>query len=491
MRSLRGLSPEQQRAAASELISRRAARSRLLDFVRYTTPRWSDGPIHRVICDELDNVVSGQCDRLILLCPPQHGKSTITSKRLAAYILGRDPTQEVIGVSASAPLAEEFGAATRDCINSPEYRKLFQRTLLRQDSRAKGRWRTDQGGGYYAVGVGGDLYGRGGMAIIDDPFGSWEDAQSETNRKRVINWYTGTLYNRIHPSKPIIVIQHRMHENDLVGYLLNAEKSGGDKWRVVLLPARVDAPPWPERYGPAQLERIRMNMHPRQFAALYMQNPTPDDGTEFKAEWWRYVDMLPPADQLTIYMSGDFAVTEQQKSKDDPDYSVLKVFGIDHNRNVYVMDCWADRVESDKLIMQMVRMFKRWRPSRFIGESGPIRRAIEPFLKMAMKETSIFATIEWLPSVHDKVTATTAFQAMMSNGRVHWPHTDWAEATKSEMLKFPGGAHDDRVDACSLFGRFIGDVWAANPPPEPVKAPDWDAPLRMDDLFRRQRAGMR
>ena len=243
-----------QAAAAAELLRRRAARRNLLPFVEYTPPRWEPGPIHRAICDALDDVVEGRCDRLMLLCPPQHGKSSIASKRLAAYMLGRDPSQEIIGVSATAPLAEEFGSAVRDCVSSPEYARVFPSVHLREDSQAKGRWRTDAGGGYYSVGIGGSLFGRGGTAIIDDPFASWDDAQSDATRARVWSWYQGTLYNRIHPGRPIIVIQHRLHEEDLAGQLLEAEKRGGDRWRVVRLNADLDNPPWPQRYDRAALE---------------------------------------------------------------------------------------------------------------------------------------------------------------------------------------------------------------------------------------------
>lgn len=471
-------------AARAEMRARIEARQSMLSFVQYTTPRWSPGPIHRTICRALDDVIEGApgAERTIIMCPPQHGKSTIVSKRAAAYILGRNPTEEIIGVSATAPLADEFGAATRDCVSSPLYRNVFRSTTLREDSRAKGRWQTEQGGGYYSVGIGGALFGRGGMAIIDDPFASWEDAQSPTERRKVWDWYTGTLYNRIHPGKPIIVIQHRLHEQDLVGNLLDAERRGGDRWRIVRLDADLDNPPWPQRYDRAALERIKANMTPRQWAALYLNDPAPEDGTEFLAEWWQQGD--PPArENLQIYMSGDFAVTEEQKSGSDPDYSAVYVWGVDHLSRVYALACVHGRFTSDVLVGKLVAMFREWRPIRFIGEAGPIRRAIEPFLRHAMRETGVFATLEWLPAVRDKVTNATSFAALMANGRVYWPRTDWAEETRSQLLKFPGGRHDDRVDACSLFGRHIGEVFRARASEEPKPPPDWTAPMRLAEIF--------
>src|SRR5687768_11680779 len=96
-------------AAARELLTRRVARRNLQAFTEYTTPRWDAGKIHRVICEHLDRVARKEVDRLMLLCPPQHGKSRITSERFPAYLLGLDPTRDVISASATGQLAEKFG----------------------------------------------------------------------------------------------------------------------------------------------------------------------------------------------------------------------------------------------------------------------------------------------------------------------------------------------------------------------------------------------
>lgn len=479
---------EQKNALMMEELTRSEARKSLLPFVQYTTPKWSPGKIHRRICAELDDLIAGKCDRLMLLCPPQHGKSTIASKRLAAFMLGKNPDREILGISATAPLAEEFGGATRDCVQSQEFQRLFPKVHLREDSRAKGRWRTTQGGGYYSVGIGGQLFGRGGTVIIDDPFASWEDAQSELERKKVWDWYQGTLYNRIHPGMPVIVIQHRLHESDLIGNLLREQDNNpyADRWRVVKLTADLDDPPWPERYPREELERKKANSHPRQWAAMYDQNPTPEDGGEFKAAWFRtYKD---PPSNLTIYITADFAVTEEQTTKADPDYTAIMVWGVDHLGFCYALDLFHDRVDTEKLVKQLVDMFERWKPHNmrdFIGESGQIRRSIEPFLNLEMRKRRIFVNTEFMASITDKVSRAFNIRALMASGMVLWPERDWAEKAKSELLKFPAGAHDDIVDACSLFGRHIDNVRKALPPPEPPPAPNFARPMTMAELIPR------
>jgi hypothetical protein len=227
---------------------RRLARQGLQNFTEFTTPKWVAGKIHRVICEQCDRVLRKEIDRLLISCPPQHGKSTTASKRLPALALGYDASLDVISASATSTLAEEFGREVRNCIASSEYRTLFPATTLAEDSQAKGRWNTNLGGGYYAIGVGGALMGRGAhLGLIDDPFATWEDGQSQLMRDKVWEWYTGTFYNRIRPGGAIIVIQHRMAEDDLAGRLIEQQNHGGDKWTIVELPALLVDPPWPER----------------------------------------------------------------------------------------------------------------------------------------------------------------------------------------------------------------------------------------------------
>jgi hypothetical protein len=169
----------------------------------------------------------------MLLVPPRHGKSELASKRFPAWFLGRQPERQFISVSATAELANDFGRDVRNVIYSPEYRALFD-TELAEDSQARGKWHTSAGGIYYSVGIGGAVLGRGAdVILIDDPFSTMEDALSDVARKTVWDWYTGTAYNRLMPGGAIVVINHRMHEDDLSGRLLAQAAAGGDHWEVV------------------------------------------------------------------------------------------------------------------------------------------------------------------------------------------------------------------------------------------------------------------
>lgn len=473
--------------AAVELLRRRGARASTLGFVEYTTPRWKPGPIHRAVCEQIDRVRRKEVDRLMLLCPPQHGKSTVTSKRAPALFLADDPTEDIIQVSASSELAEGFGHDVRDCVRSEPYQRLFPTVTLSEDSQAKGRWHTSAGGSYYAVGVGGQLYGRGGMAIIDDPFGTWADAQSALQRDKVWDWYTGTLYNRVRPGKPIIIIQHRMAEDDLVGRCLQQQAAGGDKWTVVELPADVNNPPWPERYDREALIRIRDNMDKRQWAALYMQNPTPDDGTYFTRDMFEFFDprKMPRCHK---YMSGDFAVTEGAG-----DFTEIATHGYANDVLYLGLDGYSGQSTADVWIEELLNQAERHKPFAFFGESGPIRRAVEPFLTRRMQERRVFVRCEWLPRGHDKPTETRSLQAMAGLKRVKIADTEYGYKILTQFLKFPAGSRDDGVDMAANMAKAIDMAHPAIVvPPRSVEPPRGAKSIQeMVDRFEERQAAIR
>ena len=410
-----------------------------------------------MIAEQFDRVTRGEVDRLMLLCPPQHGKSTIASKRYPAQVLGLDPTKDVISASATSPLAEEFGRDVRNCIGSSEYKCLFPETTLAEDSQARGRWNTSQGGGYYAVGIGGALMGRGGnLGIIDDPFATWDDAQSETTRNKVWEWYTGTFYNRMRPGAPIIVIQHRMHEDDLVGRLIARQETGGDRWEIVELPALLDDPPWAERYNRQALERIRDNSDPRKWAALYQQNPTPDEGTFFKREWFGFYD---PSRTILghRYTTADFAVTE-----DGGDWSEIGTHVYAPGGELYLaVDAWRGQTTSDVWIERTIDQFARHKPLCFFGETGVIRRATEPFLTRRMHERQTYCRLEWITRTRDKPAMARPLQAMASMGKVKLPDNEYGHHLLNQFLGFPGSQHDDGVDMCGLMALAVDQAHPA------------------------------
>lgn len=406
----------------------------------------------------------------MLLVPPRHGKSELASIRWPAWYLGRQPHKQFLSVSATAELAADFGRAVRNVINAPEYGSVFD-TRLAEDSQAKGKWHTDSGGVYYSLGVGGSVLGRGGDAVlIDDPFGSMREARSELERKNVFDFYTGTLYNRLMPGGAIVVINHRMHEDDLCGMLLAQQAAGGDSWEVVKLAAVDDGGNalWPERYPIEALERIRKNTYPRDWSALYQQDPTPDEGDYFKADWLRpYVD-APAPDTMRVYGGSDYAVTSN-----GGDYTVHVVVGLDPEGRMYLLDLWRRQAASDEWVEAFCDLVKQWKPIGWAEEQGQIKSGIGPWMDRRQRERQAYCAREAFPTRGDKSVRAQSIRARMSLEGLYVPvNAAWYPDLRAELLAFPAGKHDDMVDALGLVGQLLDHMIAGQHPAKPEKPKD-------------------
>lgn len=441
-----------------ERVRARTARTGLIAFTEHANGRYQAAPHHRLIASKLEAVERGEIDRLMLLVPPRHGKSELASKHFPAYCLGRDPRRQFISVSATAELAADFGRDVRNIIRSPEYRMAFA-TALAEDSQDRSKWHTKEGGIYYAIGIGGSVLGRGAdVLLIDDPFASMEDAQSDLQRKRVWDWYRGTAYNRLMPNGAIVVIGHRMHDGDLQGMLLAEEAKGGDRWEVVELPAisKDGEALWPDWYDIDQLERIKANTFPRYWSALYQQNPVPDEGDYFKSDWLRSVDISPHKDDLRVYGASDYAVTDR-----GGDYTVHLVVGVDHDQRMYVLDVWRRQSDSAVWIDAWCDLVKRWKPVEWAEESGQIRASLGPFLERRARERQAWVHRRPFPSRADKAVRAQSIRGRMAMNGLYLPaHASWRADFEAELLRFPAGVHDDQVDALGLIGQLLDHMHA-------------------------------
>ena len=465
MQTLR-LSPQE---AARELLARRAARKSLIDFTTYTKPDFQVGEHHKQIAEALESVERGDCDRLMIFAPPRHTKSELASRRFPAWYLGRHPDKQLIAATYSGDFALDFGREVRGIVQSEEYRPIFPDVSLAPDSQAANRWHTTQGGVSVYVGVGGPITGRGAhIALIDDPFKNREEADSEVRRETVWKWYTSTLRTRLMPGGAVILIMTRWHDDDLAGRLLEKQP---DEWRVVELQAIADEGKpseralWPEWYDLDALKRIRNDVGPRDWSALFQQRPTPDDGTYFKREWLKHWSVKP--DSLHIYGTSDYAVTDG-----GGDYTVHRVWGVAPNGDIYRLDGWRGQTAADEWIEQKLNLIKRYKPVAWFGEAGVIQKAVEPMLTRRMRERKVYCRMEWLPSIADKPTRARGIQSRMAMGAVYFE----PGADVEEFVRFPAGKHDDDVDTASMIGRALDDAHPAIAKhDEPAKKRDmWD-----------------
>lgn len=458
-------------------MHRRKARQSLLSFTEYTNPLYVPANHHRLICEKLEAVEAGQCDRLMIFMPPRHGKSELASKRFPAWCLGRKPQRQLIAASYNSDLANDFGRNVRNIVAEAEFTEVFPGVALAPDSHSAARMNTNKGGAYVAAGVGTAVTGRGAdIALIDDPFKDREEADSERRRDIVWDWYRSTLFTRLMPGGSIVLIQTRWHEDDLAGRLLEAQgrHDEGGEWDVLELAAvnAQGAALWPQWYPADVLARIRDTIGPREWSALYQQRPQPDEGTFFQRGWFKEWEARPA---LHYYGTSDYAVTDG-----GGDYTVHRVWGIDAAGAIYRVDGWRGQATSDVWIEEKLNLIKRHKPLAWFGEGGVIQKAIEPALKRRMRERKVFCRLEWLPSVADKPTRARSFQAYAASGRVYLE----PGADVGEYISFPAGKYDDEVDAASLIGRAIDQAHPAIVPPAEKTAPRRDYGMnveRVDD----------
>lgn len=435
-------------------MRRRRAAANLGPFIEYLDLGFVPAAHHRLLIAHLEAVERGEILRLMVLMPPGSAKSTYASVLFPPWFMGRNPQAAVLGVSNTAELAERFSYRSRNIVSLNRFRNVFKFSVS-EDRQASNNWETERGGEFFAAGVGAAIAGRrADLGLIDDPIKSREEADSERIRQKQWDWYVNDFTTRLKPGARQILIQTRWHEDDLGGRILEREAS---RWVVVKLPMVAQASDplnrnpgerlWPEWFTEEMVAQAKLD--PRAWNALYQQDPAPDDGDYFKREDFGEYTELP--DKLHFYGASDYAATEG-----GGDYTEHGIAGLDFNGDLYVADWWRDQAASDVWIEKQCDLIVAHSPLIWFGEAGPIKRAVEPFLKRRMQERNAMCRLEWLPSIADKVVRARAIQARASMGKVYLPkHAPWKADLMAQLMKFPGGKYDDGVDVMSLFGRGL------------------------------------
>lgn len=476
--------------AEQELAKRILARKHLLPFVERFNPDYLPGWVHKDICQRLEKfseqVANQESPRLMLFMPPRHGKSTLASVAFPAWHLGRHPDHEFISCSYSGSLAMNFSRKVRQLLREPVYKNVFEKSRLDKDSQSVESWQTTQGGGYVAAGVGGGITGKGAnILVIDDPVKNREDAESENNREATWDWYTSTAYTRLSPGGGILVILTRWHDDDLAGKLLRHAEEGADQWEVIKYPAiaeedekyrKVGESLHPERYNVDALEQIRKAIGPRDWSALYQQNPVSDEGDYFSREMIRYYDFDEiDTSHLNFYCAWDLAIGQRDRN----DYSVGIVVGVDEYDTLYVVDVVRGKYDGFELVEQILDLYETWRPSIVGIERGHIEMALGPFLQKRTRERGLNEAYfkDLKVGKRDKEARARAIQGRMQQGMVYFPKDAiWTGPMVAELLRFPNGTHDDQVDALAWIGLMMTEFATFYERPEHV--PSWRDKLK-------------
>ncbi|WP_158886339.1 phage terminase large subunit [Rhodanobacter sp. L36] len=408
------------------------------------------------IASKLNDVRLGKTRRLIINLPPRNLKSICTSVAFPAWLLGHDPSCNIICVSYGQDLATKLALDTRLTMSSAWYRSVFH-TRLSANRSAAADFTTIQGGGRMATSVGGVLTGRGAdILIIDDPTKP-DEALSDTQRRNANEWYDHTLYSRLNDKTTgaIIIVMQRLHLDDLVGHVLEQEP-----WEILSLPAIApnDEVIRYERFGRqmetsrkegdvldvvreplATLDAIRLALGEYHFSAQYLQSPVPLGGGFVKLDWMkRYSSYERPHQFDQIVQSWDTA----NKVSDLADCSVCTTWGVS-NKKVYLLDVLRRRMEYPDLKRAVHAQAELWKPQTILIED----KASGTQLVQELRQEQRYQATGVKPE-GEKVMRMLAQTAMIENGIVYFPEeAPWLPVYIQELTTFPKGKNDDQVDS--------------------------------------------
>lgn len=411
----------------------------------------------------------------------QYGKTTLVLWGII-WALDQNPRLRFMYVSYSAEKAEEESGRALDLVREHQSHLRFR---LRRDRQQKGVWRTEQGGGLYAVGVGGSITGFPADAVVgDDLLKGWQAGHSETQRQTAWSIYTSQMRMRVQSQRnPIYLVGTRWHEDDPQGRAEAAQSDPeADRWRIIRLPTvaePTDEEPdplgrergqilEPRRFPEAEVRARRAALGPYLFAAMEQQRPAPEEGGDIKRGWWRWEEALPARYDATLF-SWDMKL----KDKETGDYVVGQAWGR-VGADFYLFDQvrgqWNFATSKVAVALMHVRHPEVRRHVIENTGNGPevmaeLRRA-NPKWKLddevagalgitederAAVEAAVRRGIPGLVPNNpkgDKTVRVRAVTPIIEAGNVHLPLRDapWAEGVVEECAVFPNGLHDDQVD---------------------------------------------
>ena len=403
----------------------------------------------------LEQVRAGKINRLIINIPPRYLKSIMVSVAFPAFLLGHEPRRRIFGISYGGDLSTKHASDFRSIVQSKRYQRIFPKMRINRatesDVHTTLRGYRKATSVYAAItGLGGDTF------IIDDPQKP-VDAQSDSQRNHLNEWFSNTLRSRLDnkATGTIIVVMQRVHLNDLTGYLTE----NSDDWTVLSLPAIAETDEevavgdgiYHRRYAnealhPAHeplavLEKLNLEMGSDVFAAQYQQSPVPPGGAMIRRTWLRYYDRLPEQTYRSkVIQSWDTAA----KAGAQNDWSVCTTWLL-HEKHYYLLDVTRGRYEYPRLRSTAIALAERFKPRAILIEDASTGIALAQELRQAGS-----FVVNPIPVERDKVGRLYVQQAKFEAGLVLFPRgAPFLPVLEAELLAFPQAKTDDQVDSTS------------------------------------------
>ncbi|OQW44361.1 MAG: hypothetical protein A4S16_03475 [Proteobacteria bacterium SG_bin6] len=450
-----------------EALAIEEARASFWAFRQRMNPKMKKGWWQRDLAHHLqqfhDDLVAGRRPRLIVQAPPQHGKSeTITD--FIAWASGKNPDRKTIFASFSERLGERTNGKLQRMFASERYRRTFPELVV-GDGPTNGT-----GGpvlnrqliefakrqGYFRnTTVRGSVTGESlDLGVIDDPVKGREEANSQTVRDRIWDWFTDDFATRFADDAGLLMILTRWHVDDLAGRLIERDKSV----KVVSYPAiatedsehrREGEPLFPQLKSLDFLLKMKEQMDPVGWEALYQQSPIVAGGNLFRLEDFRKHAHGASLDLRRRVIYADTA----QKTGERNDYSVFQVWGMGRDGVLYLLDQVRGKFEAPELERAARALWAR-EVAKTDARSGPL---VAFKIEDAVSGTGLIQRLTRgegrMPVVpirrgrSDKYTRALDVLPSISSGMVSLPvNAPWIGDLVAELAAFPNGTHDDQVD---------------------------------------------
>ena len=480
--------------AANEIVRRRKARAGLLDFTTYTKPNYQTGWFHSLLCRYLDAFARGEIENLMVCVPPQHGKSELISRRLPAWLLGRDPDLRVIACSYGSSLASDMNRDVQRIIGDGPYSRLFPKTTL-----SEGNVRTVSGsalrnsetfevvgrqGFYRAAGVGGPITGKPmDVGIIDDPFKNREEADSPTVRESVFRWYTGAFLSRAHKGTRQLICHTRWHPEDLVGRLLRQQEEDPNaaRWTTLVLPAlaeevRHPEDPrqpgealWPERH-PVSLLLRKKAASLTDWHSIYQQRPRAEGAFEWGDELFGgpgfWFDDWPDGLVLKV-MALDPSKGSESRSGD---WQALVLWGRTPDGTEWVEADLGKRPVSaprspdgtaigEGMVEHALDRYAAFAPEALAIETNVFQQLLVTLFRLEARSRGLELRTCQIDNRVNKNVRIRRLGDPLSQRKMRFRRTPGTRLLVEQLKQFPVGDHDDGPDALEMARRTAIELW--------------------------------
>jgi predicted phage terminase large subunit-like protein len=457
-------------AHEGRLALTKQAREDLMAYVLSNDHTYIPSKIHVYLCEKLQKLIETEGERrLIINMPPQHGKSRLVAEEFASFLLGKDPTQNIVIAGYNTELPIKNSKAIRRRFESDAYRAIFPNSKMSDDTRTANNWTTTKNGGIRAVGLGAGLTGnRASTLIIDDPHKDRAAAESMTSREHVWDWYQSVAMTRLTPDSIVIIIMTRWHEDDLVGrlttddYISSLEDKGfkNQVYEHLNFPAicedelndnlkrKEGEVLWPENKDRDFIEARKVMLTPYEYNSLYKGEPVSKGGNIVDINMLTFIDAQDVPPSIEKVRAWDLAITTKQTS----DYTASALCAYDKQTEIfYILNVFRKRMNWHE-IKRTIQRYADLEDNRVGIES--VSGFIAAYEEIKEERLGKNIVVPLTPK-GDKLTRANPWLAKVEAGKVLIVKSIWNYDFIEELRTFPDGKHDDQIDSVTLCWNML------------------------------------